>query len=279
MKLLFLLALLIVLAASSTEIAERGEHEERNGSGQKVGLAWSYTEWSASNVFVTVGTGKKTTWYYTWSAWSVNANLKTTAEFVPMFHDPNSVGEFTQARDGVEFSNSKYVLHWNEPDLNGWSVASAVSAWKTYLEPLRTSKNLKLGAPAVTSDLSKGKPWLQSFISSCTGCNIAVIPLHWYGTNAQDFINYVTTMHNAFPSYEIWITEWACLSTNQNDIYNFMGQTTLWLDQQSYVGRFAWFGAMRSTGSYVPQVNALLTSNGQGLTGLGSQYFAVGGHS
>ncbi len=63
----------------------------------------------------------------------------------------------------------------SRPDLSGQanlSPSTVVSMWWQYMQPL-VSKGYRLGTPAVTSG-SSGKPWLQQFISSCSGCNVGL---------------------------------------------------------------------------------------------------------
>eukprot|EP00026_Physarum_polycephalum_P014658 Phypoly_transcript_15198.p1 GENE.Phypoly_transcript_15198~~Phypoly_transcript_15198.p1 ORF type:complete len:164 (+),score=21.38 Phypoly_transcript_15198:389-880(+) len=163
--------------------------------------------------------------------------------------------------------------------MNGVSVGQAVQLWNQYMKP---RNSFRLGSPSVASN-SNGKTWLQNFMSQCGGCKIDFIALHWYGSDAQKFKAYVQDMHNTF-NKNVWITEWACVQygndppCDQNSVNNFMGDTTKWLDQQGYVERWAWFGAMAHPPN-VPATNALLTPDGKSRTGLGNQYAQVGGHA
>ena len=42
---------------------------------------------------------------------------------------------------------------------------------------------------------------------------IDFVPLHWYGSGSQNFINYVTDMHNTFKR-NVWVTEFAYASSS-----------------------------------------------------------------
>jgi len=244
----------------------------------KEGLAWG--DWDTSNLAALAGNGLKPSWIYTWSPW--NINQQAGLELIPMFHDPGSATDFVNAFNAGVWAHSSAILFLNEPDINGVSPATAVSLWKQYMQP---RSSFRLGSPVVASN-TNGKSWLQQFMSQCSGCKIDFVPLHWYGSNANAFISYVQDMHNTF-GRNVWITEWACVQysssdpdCSQNNVYSFMGQTTLWLDQQSYVERWAWFGALKNVAATgVPATNALLTSDGQSRTGLGNQYASVGGHA
>eukprot|EP00026_Physarum_polycephalum_P014102 Phypoly_transcript_14576.p1 GENE.Phypoly_transcript_14576~~Phypoly_transcript_14576.p1 ORF type:complete len:262 (+),score=27.02 Phypoly_transcript_14576:123-908(+) len=243
---------------------------------EKEGLAWA--DWDTSNLGALAGNGLKPTWIYTWSPW--NINQREGLEFIPMFHDPGSATDFVNAYNAGVWSGSSAILGLNEPDMNGVSAGQAVQLWNQYMQP---HSNFRLGAPAVASD-PQGKEWLQDFMNQCGGCKIDFIPLHWYGSDWTAFTAYVEDMHNTFGK-NIWITEWACVQygnsppCDQQSVYNFMGATTQWLDQQGYVERWSWFGAMKSLPNGIPATNGLLTSDGQSRTGLGNQYSVVGGHA
>jgi len=240
----------------------------------KLGIAWdgngNIANWDQSS-------GGKIAWYYTWSPDKLSG---PTEEFIPMLWGTKQEADFVSKHNAGGFAGASAILGFNEPDNSGQanlSPSTAVSLWNQYLQPLGSS--YRLGAPAVTSGPS-GIPWLQNFISECTGCKIDFIPIHWYGNDPNAFEEYVTQIHTLF-NKPIWVTEFACVeytgaACTQEYVYDFMGQTTLWLDQQSYVERYSWFGCYSSG---IPTTDALLTSDGTARTGLGGQYIIVGGHS
>jgi hypothetical protein len=250
----YLVLALFCLCALSEEIAEEREQATREVRlWSKVGLGWPKYVGSGenpNNMWALAGNGwNKISWVYTWNARSFTAAQQAGLEFVPMFWGQKVLGEFTSARDeSNSFAGATAILGFNEPDHPGeanLSPDAAVSLWKTYIQPLK-AKGLRLGAPAVTSDLAVGKPWLQSFISKCTGCTIDFIPLHWYGYDGPSFVSYVQTMRNTF-NKPIWITEWACSPLGgdpnrctQQKVHDLMGYTTQWLDNTAYVERFAY---------------------------------------
>eukprot|EP00026_Physarum_polycephalum_P020775 Phypoly_transcript_23577.p1 GENE.Phypoly_transcript_23577~~Phypoly_transcript_23577.p1 ORF type:complete len:120 (+),score=20.21 Phypoly_transcript_23577:30-389(+) len=107
--------------------------------------------------------------------------------------------------------------------------------------------------------------WKSMASEPSSGCKVDFIPLHWYGSDWQAFTAYVADIHNTFKKH-VWVTEWACVQyansppCNQNSVYNFMGATVLWLDQQGL--GMVWG-----------------TADGKSRTGLGNQYSQVGGHA
>jgi len=253
-------------------------------NGEKAGLGWS----DGNNDNIRVLTGNKVgdtpvSWIYTWGPYSVKAASAIGLDFVPMFWGSGTESTFeSQLRSGG-FANSTAVLGFNEPnraDQSNLAAATAVSLWKQYIQPLKSSHGLSLGAPAVSSD-STGLPWLRSFVSECSGCTIDFIPIHWYGSNPSYFESYVENIHNTF-NKPIWITEWACVqyvstdpACDENGVKNFLETTVKWLYAQSYVQRFAWFGAMKAVPSGIPSYDALLTSNGDSLSATGSLYISI----
>ena len=85
-------------------------------------------------------------------------------------------------------------------------VSDAVGAWNQYLQPL-ASQGYQLIAP-VTSSNPDGYTWMQQFLSECQGCSIAGMPVHYYGTDANEMISYIEQW--AGFGYPIWVTEFAC---------------------------------------------------------------------
>jgi len=291
---IYLLLILFVLGAFCLENEEHEVKEKRiaRASG-KLGLGWS--DWDSSNMWALVSAWDndwtQTKWVYTWSVYPNTVATQAKVEFVPMLwgNRPNNgpggfndIAEFNKALANGVFNGRKAILAFNEPDRSDQSnipVGTAVQLFRQYIQPLKSSKGLRLGAPAVASD-QNGRNWLNSFMSQCSNCGIDFVPVHWYGSNPNEFKSYVTSIYNAFGK-PIWVTEWACVGGNCGDVnyvYDFMGQTTQWLDQQSWVERFAWFGAMKNLGGYVPASNRLLSANGQSQSPLGLQYVQKGGH-
>jgi len=222
--------------------------------------------------------GGAISWYYTWSVW--RDGRAGSAKFVPMVWGAKSINDLNNALNQGVFNGVDAVLGFNEPersDQANLSPQAAADLWRNHMEPLR-SRGIRLGAPVVSS-APAGKVWLLQFFSACGGCNIDFVPLHWYGGSGQNFINYVTDMHNTFRR-NVWVTEWACVNygdgpCDQQSVYGFMGWTTQWLDSTPWVERFSWFG-VRVNG--IPGEDALLDASGNNRTPLGNQYAVNGGH-
>ena len=88
------------------------------------------------------------------------------------------------------------------------------------------------GYTAITPAVAFSKPWMQSFLKACNGCNVRIIIIHTsstslyigfnncfgqfahmaahiYATDSQSVIDYLTDLHNTF-GMSIWVTEFAC---------------------------------------------------------------------
>jgi len=110
---------------------------------------------------------------------------------------------------------SGHLLSFNEPDNSGQSNISpqvAAAAYKQYMMPY--AGHAALGAPAVTNSETglSGLTWLTDVLEAGTGCEVDFVPIHWYGTDINDFKDHVqkaftTGQYAAGGVRPIWITE------------------------------------------------------------------------
>jgi len=120
-----------------------------------------------------------------------------------------------------------------------------------------------------------GKTWLQSFFSE--GCDCDVVPIHWYGTEFDQFQSYVTDFHNTFNKV-IFITEFAVQDftggpqASYSQVYSFMQQAKSFLDGADWVGMYFWFGIMQNMQGVNP-ANQLMGPDG-GPNDLGNLYLS-----
>ncbi|KAJ7687534.1 glycosyl hydrolase catalytic core-domain-containing protein [Mycena rosella] len=85
------------------------------------------------------------------------------------------------------------------------SPDEAFAIWAEAMAPLRNAGK-KLVCP-VTSSASSGTTWEQQFFQFCGGICCDVMPLHWFGTEIEEFMQYVEIWHAMYPTLPIWITE------------------------------------------------------------------------
>jgi len=281
MKYLVVICLVFALALGN-ELAEVKEERDKRASKTKVGIAWN--DGNNANIYALAGGNgwSAAGWTYDWNSIPVNSQIANAGlEYIPMMWGTRSgdISNFNTAKNNG-FYGASAILGFNEPDNGGQSnlsPAAAAAAWKLYIQPL----NIRKGAPAVTSAPS-GIPWLQQFFAACSGCTVDFIPIHWYGSDPAAFTSYVTQVHNTFGK-NIWVTEWACVNydgkttcQDQNYVYGFVGATTLFLYDNAWVERYAYFGALRNMNG-IPDTNRLITADGTTNTPLGVQYAGRGG--
>ncbi|KAJ9091190.1 hypothetical protein QFC20_007700 [Naganishia adeliensis] len=176
------------------------------------------------------------------------------------------------------------VLGFNEPDIcvagqsSCMPLDAVMNAWMDKAVPL-LRQGRRVGSPAAAGNTVE---YLCKFFEACNaraGCiKPSFITMHAYVSTADALKNYVTSVHNAF-NMPIWLTEFSCHSfggqpqpTSKQQVHDFMGATTKWLDNQPWVERYSWFGA--GQGGDMGGVNAYcrLQNDDGGLTAVGWQY-------
>lgn len=124
----------------------------------------------------------------------------------------------------------------------------------------------------IVSSGQNGAPWLAQFFSACSGCNISFIPLHYYG-DPQSMQSYIEQMHNTYPNYPLWITEFGYPGLSDSDTLTALNSTLQFLDGASYIARYSYFPMYRTSDPipYVGAGGAVMDANGQ-LTDVGQLY-------
>ncbi|KAJ3281837.1 hypothetical protein HK104_011256 [Borealophlyctis nickersoniae] len=235
---------------------------------RKRGLAWPWNGLKEDFVNFS-GNLPHVTWLYNWEPYKPDG-LPTNLEYVGMCRTAANVGTLS---DRLKESKPKILLGFNEPDLAGgdgqMSVGTAVSLWRQHIQPT----GLRLGSPA-PSNGPNGLTWLDQFMSQCTNCNVDFVAIHWYGLSLDDFKKHITDAYNIAKKYKgdnvkVWLTEFASQTQDAAEERKFFDAAVAWLDQQSFVERYAWFGAMRGN---VVSPGAAMMAPGGGLTDLGKAY-------
>ncbi|KAF6763384.1 glycosyl hydrolase catalytic core-domain-containing protein [Ephemerocybe angulata] len=262
------LALLTLLGASTTFAAVTQT--------SKAGLAWPNGDTVSMGQFA--GTGK-VSWYYTWISGPINYDAGL--EFVPMlWGDEASIKTWDKDLKKVlkNKPDTTAVMGMNEPDHEGQAHLTpeqGAKVWQDHLEPLR-AEGIRLGSPGTTS-AGYGKQWHLDWNTACAGgCNYDFLVVHHYGTNATDFMSYVTDMYETFKK-PVWVTEWADNDFSGHnriataaEIADYLKVTQDWMDSTTWIERYAWFGAMKNTRNVNPD-NGMLDQNGA-INALGLQY-------
>lgn len=181
----------------------------------------------------------------------------------------------------VQTPGTKNILGFNEPDLTYSGSANilpadAASGYVTYMEPFQGTVNI--GMPNVLWNNDRGsssggkynsRVWTQYFLGNCTSCHFDFAAIHYYQDcepkDGQDgaawFEGNVTDAYNTL-QLPIWITEFQCYGSAAQQI-TFLQKVLPWLDAQSYVARYAYFGVFP---------DKLINHNGTALSDLGIAY-------
>lgn len=193
-------------AASSSSIS--------SGSGGKIGIAWGGGTTSQLDGLLT----SNVKYIYTWSETCPESSLLCC----PMLwgDDEDRINRFTST---VVEGYATCAMGFNEINEAGQSNMDATTAaqkYKQYITPLKEKGYNMLIAP-VTSSEPKGFDIMIDFMNQCSDCQIDVMPVHYYGTSADDMITYIEKWYNQF-KLPIMITEFAC--QNYNTAYENNGQ-------------------------------------------------------
>lgn len=243
----------------------------------KRGLGWDPTANSAtSSLFANRGVS----WYFNWSP-TPSSNMPSNWEFYANVWGSGGIENLANTLTG-----SPKLIGFNEPDSAtqaNLGVSDAISLYYQYLVPLKTSGKIsQLGTPAVTNSWNAGEGlnWLSSFVSGCTGCYLDFAVVHWYSRSIDDFKSHVTQAHQ-MTGLPINVAEFAYTSWNSADqpseaeVMAFMTEAIAWLDAQSFVIAYAWFGSMYVSESRYPSLgpaNSLVNQDVSSLTSLGAAY-------
>jgi len=156
----------------------------------------------------------------------------------------------------------------NQVEQSQMSPGEGASLWRQYLSPLK-NEGYQLVSPSVTNAPS-GATWFQQWFDECPDCedDVDFLNLHYYGIDAQNFIDYVTQMHSQFGK-DIWVTEVACENfsgsggqADQDQVNAFLDTITHWMDTTDYVKMYFWFGLFPSPPGGVSAQNGLMEADG-----------------
>jgi hypothetical protein len=177
-------------------------------------------------------------WVYNWNS-SPPLDMPNGILFVPMQWGSMGIATFSGV---VTAQGATTILGFNEPDLGSQANLDpndAASLWKQYIFPLK-SAGVRLGAPAISSAPS-GAGWLTNFLAACTGCGIDFIPIHWYGIGFEDFSSYIEQLHNQFPNYNFWVTEFADVSDDDAGCHIHFPVCAVAQTLELQLSRVSWF--------------------------------------
>ena len=141
----------------------------------------------------------------------------------------------------------------------------AVAMYKQYMMPY--AGKVQLGAPAVTNSGTPGQglDWLRQFLRMCNGCKIDFVAVHWYDPtgNVDYFKKHMNDARDAAGGRKVWLTEFGVPGADQPGQVAFLSKVMPWMEDQSWIDRYAYFGVFEG----------LLVQGGQ-ITPAGTAYSA-----
>lgn len=240
----------------------------------KRGLCWPTENTDAPIIFTKPGS--KISWLYNWSPHPTPGTQ--SLQFIPMQWNHVNIADLPTH---CQKQNSPAILAFNEPELDAqanMSVALAADQWMEFIEPLRRTGQIRCGSPGISS-APQGVTWLKDFLAAIRfrGGDVDFYALHWYGEELGQFYDYIwSTYHQLGADKPAWITEFAPTNWNvesplgKEHVEKFCRESCQYLDGLEWVERYAFFGAMRDTGT-VGRWASMLDNKGK-LTELGKIY-------
>ncbi|WWC85956.1 uncharacterized protein L201_000826 [Kwoniella dendrophila CBS 6074] len=285
-----------LLAITATNAVENQARATKpNG---KAGIGFPVQEGSAAPVSQFFTPDSTVSWWFNWHKnWNQGVmqadNVTIDAEFIPMLWSTEFLDDKASFQEGFTT-----LLGYNEPDLPahvGVSIdlepAEASDKWKEQVVKIRERyPNVKVASPVMASN----KTWILDFmnlicpeysaIDSWGNCQYKpdYLLTHLYSTDVTYFKNTLSDMHRDL-GLPMIISEFACYHFNTDphpeieQVSTYMENTMNWLDQQEWIIKYAWFGAMIDSANLhnVDETNRLLDDKGA-LTDLGKQYMNGG---
>ena len=221
-------------------------------------------------------------WYYTWSPNPIKGIA--LEKFVPMLRSRGSNSFNEQISSFRKQGKIPVLLTLNEPNetaQDNMSVEEVIRAW-----PDISSLADKVSSPAPAGVLT---PWFDKFYKMATARDYKVdfMAVHFYPTaDAKLFLSKIDQLYEKY-HLPIWITEFAvadfsaskknCRVACENkyteqQVLGFMKEVLPELEKRSYVARYAWFGAGKTSFSHEQVRTSSLFDKDGHLTELGKFY-------
>lgn len=216
-----------------------------------LGWPWDYKPSHFSPYQPHIGSGT-ISWLFNWELW-VPESVPTGIEWIPCVRTAANVKDidpFLTAIIQNKGVKSSALLGFNEPEIPdqaNLSVEDAVRLWREAVLPAKNKFGLKLGSPGMSSDVSRCKPWLSSFLSQLNGQDgIDFLVVHWYGASFNDMRRFLEDMH-ASCKLPVWLNEFACShmgngEASADEVEGFLKESLPWLDRCPWIERYAYFG-------------------------------------
>lgn len=222
-----------------------------------------------------------------WDTWRPS-ELPSTLPFYPTVRtiDMVSGDSWTQLLASLETEKSAgrqpIVQYLNEPeDQSGVTASAAAATWRSNILPLKTQYNAKLVGPG-TSSSTAGIAFQDAFMGALADDEKPdYVGLHYYTTATNPVAgeitwgqNYLTTAHSKY-NLPIFVNEIACTSRDAGQVQQFSDTMTTWMEQQSWIAQYGFFGASLSVANSWVSPEAQLLDSAGAWTSLGKDLMGL----
>ena len=176
-----------------------------------------------------------------WNTWTP-PELKNRAPFRPMVHLEAQLSG--NDWHNIETSNQPIIHFFNEPERAHISPGHAADIWVRQMLPLREHKGKKLVSPSCASDPA-GEAWINDFMKRVASHPPDFLGMHYYGTDGNEAIKYLESMHEKHPHQPIIVSEIASISHQKNEVLRFTAQLANWMDKTPWIFEYSFFGCQR----------------------------------
>jgi len=190
-------------------------------------------------------------WWYNYHFTADGIINPVGTSFLPMFFSTAQVTDSNIITACNEAGQNGWILFLNEPDLDGQTVANAITAWNTLTtHPMVIARNIQFVGPAPTDVIGPGgtSQWLADWIAGISNPPL-VLGRHAYTSTAGIFTalslygRYYQMNPYWLAPYRFWLTEFGPgvdggVASNQafmQTIYDFLVGHTFRVD------RLAWY--------------------------------------
>lgn len=255
-------ALIAVYAALSVAHPLRSNSTiSKRGPGNKRGIA---ADWVSPKGAVQNFRGPKFYTHYNWSPYRFD-DLPPDVDFWPMLHGEHTLekGEWAHVTAGYA-TTAMGLNEVNQPGQALMGVDRGIQIWREHLGPLK-AQGYRLISHS-TNQNEDGFQWHNDFRSQCPDCEsqIDLYSVHWYGTDAGQFKDYMVRFHDTFGKplvvTEFAYTDWQS-QPNPDDVKNFMTDVMYWMDGQDWIDGYFWFGMWDQMPGGVPWADSLVNGD------------------
>ncbi len=230
-----------------------------------LGLAWAAdNRWAPA-----LAKNPNTKFYHHWEMRNVPELSRAGISYVPTYWGDKKAYNWPATKALFGKYRYKRALFVNEPDIpsqSDYTPARAAGAFMREMVPLRQKYGTKLSSPQICYNVDWLASWLR--IMKQKGQSPDFLAVHYYGgwNSVGQLKSYISGIHNRWPHYKIWITEFGVTSASRPSaaqVKQFFVDSVNWFGSQDYVEAVFPFGIWaQAPDSYGSQQNAAFWDNG-----------------